>query len=78
MTRWMWGADSQVVVRAVLGAALLMSAAGLAGCKSEADKCRERNLEVEARQIAACADEACKDKARADRRDFDEACENMK
>jgi hypothetical protein len=48
------------------------------GCKSEADKCRERNIEVEQRQLAACKDDACKAKARKDRKDFDEACDNMK
>jgi hypothetical protein len=58
--------------------AVLLAAGMLAGCASKVEECKKRNLEVEHRQIAACADDACKDKARKDRHDFDEACEAAK
>lgn len=62
----------KVVVMCLCGLAL-----GLGACKSAAEKCMETTEETYKRQVAACADDACKAKALKEKLDFIEACKKQ-
>lgn len=47
----------------------------VSGCQSQLDKCKATTDETAKREIDACKDAACKEKAEANRKAFIEACE---
>lgn len=58
---------------------LLVFALGLAvGCKSKTEECMERSNENYARDVAKCADDACKQKAEKEKFSWYEACRALK
>jgi hypothetical protein len=47
-------------------------------CKSKAEQCMETTEETYKREVAACADDACKKKAEESKIGFMDACKELK
>ena len=54
----------------------LLVAVGICGCESAAKKCMKTTDETYEREVAACKDDACKQKALKTKLEYYEICKN--